>query len=299
MVGSAFVRHTTGRKDVRLLTVPRTVLDLTDRPAVEQFLSRRRPDLVIVAAGRVGGIRANAAEPASFLHENLQIATHLIHGSWKAGVQRLVYLGSSCMYPRDCSQPMRPEQLMTGPLEPTSEPYAVAKWVGLTLCRSYNRQCGTRFMAVIPCTLYGPNDNFDPEEGHVLSALIRRFHEARERGQEEVVLWGSGKPKREFLYVDDLPEAVDRLLQRYEGNDPINIGSGQAISIAELAQEVARVVGFRGRIRWDRSQPDGAPEKRLDSAPLRELGWAPRTDLRSGLGKTYRWFLEQKGCISL
>jgi len=291
LVGAAFVRRWGCRAALDVLTAGRGELDLTDSHAVQAWLARERPDDVIIAAGRVGGIKANATSPADFIYENLMIEANLIHGSWKAGVRRLLNFGSSCMYPRHCPQPMTPELLMTGEVEPTSAPYAVAKWAGLTLCASYHRQYRVRFLTAIPCTVYGPGDSFDPDASHVISALIRKLHQAREQGRRDVTLWGSGAAQREFLYVDDLTEACEILLRDGEGNEPVNIGSDDSCTIRELAERIAEVVGFRGEICWDHSQPDGAPEKRLNSEPMRALGWSPRTDLRTGLEATYHWFL--------
>ncbi|MBI3615665.1 MAG: GDP-L-fucose synthase [Candidatus Omnitrophica bacterium] len=293
LVGSALARRFSGLKEVHLVTAARTEVDLTDPAQVERFLNRERPDAVILAAGKVGGIRANASAPAQFIRENLVIEANLIHGSWNAGVKRLLNFGSGCMYPKACPQPMKPEHLMTGPMEPTSEPYSIAKLAGMVLCSSYNRQYGTRYTTLIPCTVYGPGDSFDPQDSHVLPALLRKFHEAKESGACEVTLWGSGQARREFLYADDLAEACERVLRSDEpSGDPINIGRGESISIQGLAQKVGQVVGFRGEVRWDGSYPDGAPEKRLDSDPIRRMGWSPRTDLLSGLEQTYRWYLQ-------
>jgi nucleoside-diphosphate-sugar epimerase len=277
------------------LLATRAELDLCDQRAVERWLKRQRPDVVIIAAGHVGGIVANASHPADFIYENLMIETNLIHGAWQAGVKRLLNFGSSCMYPRACPQPMTTDLLMTGRLEPTSEPYAIAKWAGVSLSASYHRQHGTQYISTIPCTVYGPADSFDTDASHVLSALIRRFHEALEQGRPEVTLWGSGSARREFLYADDLAEACEVVLEAYHGSEPINIGSGQSRTIHELAELVTEVVGFRGRIQWDPTRPDGAPEKVLDSSYMRQLGWLPRTDLRTGINQTYRWFLEHDG----
>ncbi len=296
-------RRLSGREPWRVVTADRAELDLTDPRSVLEFLNREKPEAVIIAAGRVGGIRANAEYPGEFIYENLMIETNLIHGAWRAGVQRLLNFGSSCMYPKDCPQPMRPEFLMTGGMEPTSEPYAVAKWAGFSLCGAYNRQYGTRYRTAIPCTVYGPGDNFDPETGHVLSALLGRLHQVKEENRPTVVLWGSGKPRREFLYADDLAEACEVLLESHEGKEPVNIGSSEAVSIRDLANLAAEVVGYRGRITWDLSKPDGAPRKEMDSSVIRSLGWKPRTALRDGLAATYRWFLENEGkagrsCVS-
>jgi len=295
LVGSALLRRVQGRPALRVITADRSHLDLTDGPAVETFLKRERPDAVVAAAGRVGGISANSRQPAEFLYDNLMMEMNLLHGSWKAGVKRLLHFGSSCMYPKDCPQPMEPKQLMTGKMESTSEPYAIAKLAGMALCEATNRQYGTRFVSAIPCTIYGPGDNFDLEEGHVLSALLRRLHEGKEEGREEVVLWGSGSPRRQFLYCDDLAEACELLLEKYEGPEPINIGSDSTASIRELAERCAQVVGFRGRLSWDTGRPDGAPEKSLDGSVMQGLGWKPKTDLSEGLRRTYAWFLQQRG----
>lgn len=293
LVGSALARHFSAYPSVKLLTATRTELDLTDSHAVERWMARHRPDACLIAAGRVGGIQANAAHPAEFIYENLMIEANLIHGAWKAGVKRLLNFGSSCMYPKECPQPMKTDDLMTGKMEPTSEPYAVAKWVGFTLCSSYNRQYGTRFLTAIPCTLYGPGDSFDLGQAHVISALIRKLQEAKQRGEHEVTLWGSGRPRREFLYADDLAQGCELLLTKLEEiPNPVNIGPGISHSIREIAQAIAQVVGFRGQIRWDLSKPDGAPEKLLDSSFFRGLNWVPRTDLTTGLERTYRWYLE-------
>lgn len=292
LVGSALARRFSGRQGLRLITAAHSELDLLDGRQVESFLLRERPEAVVLAAGRVGGIQANSARPAQFIYENLLIETHLIHGAWKAGVKRLLNFGSACMYPKECPQPMKPQDLMTGKMEPTSEPYAAAKWAGMILCSSYNRQYGASYVTAIPATVYGPGDNFDPEEGHVLSSLIRKFHEVSSRGERELTLWGSGNARREFIYADDLAEACDLILDGYRGNDPINVGVGESISIRELAGAVAEITGFRGTVAWDRSKPDGPLEKRLDSGPIRSMGWNPRVDFREGLEKTYRWFLQ-------
>lgn len=296
LVGSALCRRWEDRPGLRVITAGRRELDLRDPAKVEEFLGARRPDAVVIAAGTVGGIQANSSRPAEFIYNNLMIEANLIHGAWKAGVRRLLNFGSGCMYPRECPQPMSPEHLMTAAVEPTSEPYAMAKLAGWILCRSYNRQHGTRFVTAIPCTAYGPGDNFDLEGGHVLSALLRRFHEAKEEGKRRVTLWGTGNARREFIYSDDLSEACDLLLERHGGEEPVNIGSGEASSIQELAVAAAQVVGFHGEIEWDPSRPDGAPVKWLDSRAIRALGWRPRTGLREGMEKTYRWFLQSKWC---
>jgi len=303
LVGSACIRQFSGRPGVQLLTAARSALDLTDSRAVHQWMSRQRPDAVILASGRVGGIAANTGHPAEFIYENAMMEVNVIHGAWKVGVKRLLNFGSSCMYPKQCPQPMGVEQLMTGPVEPTSQPYAIAKWLGVSLCASYSRQYGVQFMSAIPATVYGPGDSFDPDAAHVLSALIRKFHDAREQRRRDVTLWGSGSARREFLYADDLAAACEVLLERYEAVTPVNIGSGESCTVRELARLVADVIGFEGEVRWDETRPDGAPAKQLRSEAIRTLGWSPRTVLRDGVEQTYRWFLEhatkESSCASL
>ncbi len=294
LVGSALVRHFSSLGGVELVVSTRSEVDLTDGQRVERFLAKQKPDVVVIAAGKVGGIRANSTYPAEFIYQNLMIEANLIHASWEAGVSRLLNFGSSCMYPKHCPQPMSPEFLMTGRVEPTSEPYAIAKLVGLSLCASYNRQYGTSYITVIPCTVYGPGDNFDPEYGHVISALIRKFHEAHTKRAKEVVLWGTGEAWREFLYVDDLSRACEILLGSFNGSEPVNVGSGESCTVRELALLIAEITGFAGEIHWDSSGPDGAQEKLLTSQVVRDLGWSPRIDLRTGLELTYRWFLENQ-----
>ncbi|MBI2360373.1 MAG: GDP-L-fucose synthase [Deltaproteobacteria bacterium] len=291
LVGSALVRRFSRLEGIELVTAARAELDLTDGKAVESFLQKARPDIVIVAAGRVGGILANSLYPAEFVYENLMIQANLIHGSWKAGVGRLLNFGSSCMYPRESRQPMSPDQLLSGQLEPTSEPYAIAKLAGLSLGSSYNRQYGANYITAIPCNLYGPGDAFEPTYSHVIAALILKFHKARIEGASSVEVWGDGRARREFLYVDDLAEACELLLLSYDRSEPINIGSGQFSTVGELAQAIAAAVGYEGEIRWDRSRPAGAPEKLLDSSAVKALGWSPRTDLCAGLKQAYAWFL--------
>lgn len=292
LVGSALFRHLSRLEGVELIRAARSEMDLTDARAVEKFLQGVKPDIVINAAGKVGGILANSLYPAEFIYENLAIETNLIHCSWKAGVKRLLNFGSACMYPKDCRQPMSPDSLMTGKMEPTSEPYALAKLTGLSLCSSYNRQYGTSYITAIPCNLYGPGDSFDPAYAHVVPALISKFFKAREEKTERVTLWGDGGAAREFLYVDDLAGACELMLRCYEGPNPVNIGSGEAHTVCEIAGLVAELVGFEGEICWDTSGPEGAREKLLDSSEMRALGWLPPTDLRAGLEQTFRWFLE-------
>lgn len=292
LVGSALVRRFSRLEGVDLVTAPRAELDLMQSQAVESFLRSVKPDVVIVAAGRVGGILANSLYPADFIYDNLLIQANLIHGAWKAGVKRLLNFGSGCMYPKECRQPMSPELLLTGKLEPTSEPYAMAKLAGLSLCASYNRQHGTAYITLVPCNVYGPGDSFDPTESHVIAALLLRFHKARQARLKCLEVWGDGRAQREFLYVDDLAEACELLLGSYEDSEPVNVGSGEFFTVRELAQAIADVVGYEGEIRWDTSRPAGAPAKLLDSSAARALGWSPRTDLRTGLRQTYAWFLE-------
>lgn len=304
MVGSAILRQLESRKKygtaINLLTCDHAELDLTEQSAVRTYLQAERPDIVILAAARVGGIYANNTYPAEFIYDNLMIEANVIHQAFEAGVRRLLFLGSSCIYPRDASQPMSEQALLTGPLEPTNEPYAIAKIAGIKLCESYNRQYGTDYRSVMPTNLYGPGDNFHPENSHVLPALIRRIHEAKQTGAAEVVIWGSGSPRREFLHVDDMANAslfVLNLEQKaYEANtEPmvshINVGCGEDISILSLAHLVAEVIGFRGDIITDLSKPDGALRKLMDVSRLKSLGWKPQMVLRQGIADTYGWFL--------
>lgn len=293
LVGSALVRRLDREGFSRVVTRTRQELDLTDRHAVVRFFEEERPEYVFLAAARVGGIWANATRPAEFIAENLAIALNVIDAAYRSGVKKLLYLGSSCIYPKFAPQPIREEFLLTGKLEPTNEAYAVAKIAGIELCRAYNRQYGTRFISVMPTNLYGPDDNFDLETSHVLPALIRKFHEAKEAGALEVVVWGTGSPRREFLHVDDLADACVFLMRRYEGSEILNIGWGVDISIAELAELVREVVGYRGRIRFDPSKPDGTPRKLLDVSRLKALGWRPRIGLREGIEQTYAWYLKE------
>ena len=293
MVGSACVRRLE-REGSILLTAGREVLDLTRQAAVEAWMEQARPEVVVVAAAKVGGILANASYPADFLHENLMIEANLIHAAHRVGVAKLLFLGSSCIYPREAPQPIPEDALLTGPLEPTNEWYAIAKIAGIKLCQAYRRQHGCDFISAMPCNLYGPNDYFHPERSHVIPALIRRFHEAARRGDAEVVCWGTGRPRREFLHVDDLADACVFLLRRYSDAAHVNVGTGSDISIADLAATVARVTGFSGRIAWDTAKPDGTMLKRMDTARLAALGWTPRIGFEQGLAETYRWFLAQE-----
>ena len=287
MVGSALVRRLREGGYDNLLLRSRAELDLLDQAAVFAFLAEHQPRYVFIAAAKVGGIRANNEQRADFLYENLQIAANLIHGAHRAGIQRLMFLASNCIYPRDCVQPMPESALLTGPLEPTNEPYAIAKIAGLKLCESYQRQHGRDYVTVMPASLYGPNDNYTPGASHVLPALLRRAHEAHERGDAELVVWGSGTPRREFVYVDDLAQACVMLAQTGYAGAPLNIGCGEDLSIRELAEAVVETVGFRGRLVFDAGKPDGMPRKLLDSSRIRALGWQPTVELRDGLRRAY------------
>ena len=283
MVGSAIVRWLGTAGFTNLVTRTHAELDLLDQRAVTEFVAAERPDYIVIAAAKVGGIQANNQFRADFIYQNLMIEANLIHAAHLAGVQRLMLLGSSCIYPRDCPQPIREDYLLTGPLEPTNEPYAIAKIAGIKLCESYNRQHGRQYICAMPTNLYGPNDNYDLATSHVLPALLRKAHEARERGDAECVVWGSGTPRREFLYVDDLADAVVHLMARDYDGALVNIGTGEDVTIRELAETVMQVVGFEGRIVFDRSQPDGTPRKLLDVSRLAALGWRARTGLRDGI----------------
>jgi len=291
MVGSAILRRLQAAGYEHLLTRTRSELDLLDQQAVRAFLAQERPEYLFIAAARVGGIQANNTYRADFLYENLQIQNNLIQGAHAAGVQRLMFLGSSCIYPRDCPQPIREDYLLTGPLEATNEPYAIAKIAGIKLCENFNRQYGRQYVSVMPTNLYGPNDNYDLANSHVLPALIRKAHEARERGDAEYVVWGSGTPRREFLYVDDLADACVHLMEAGYDGPLVNVGTGEDVTIRELAETVMEVVGFAGRIVFDATKPDGTPRKLLDVSRLAGLGWRARTGLRDGIRQAYAEFL--------
>ena len=287
MVGSAIVRRLEAGGYGNLLLVGREKLDLLDQRSVQDFLCTERPDYVFLAAARVGGIAANNKLRAQFLHENLAIASHVIHGAHLAGVDRLMFLGSSCIYPRDCAQPIREEYLLTGPLEPTNEPYAIAKIAGIKLCEAYNAQYGRRYVCVMPTNLYGPNDNYDLETSHVLPALIRKAHRAKLQGDAELRVWGTGTPRREFLHVDDLADACVHLFEQGYCGPLVNVGTGQDVTIRELAEIVLRVVGAQARLRFDTTRPDGTPRKLLDVSRLHGLGWSHRIALEEGVRHTY------------
>ncbi len=287
MVGSALVRRLQAGGFTNLLTRSHAELDLLDQRLVHAFLAEQQPDYIFIAAAKVGGIQANNQYRADFLYQNLQIQNNLIHGAHLAEVQRLMFLGSSCIYPRDCPQPIKEEYLLSGPLEPSNEPYAIAKIAGIKLCESYNRQHGRQYVSVMPTNLYGPGDNYDLATSHVLPALIRKAHEAKQRGDSEYVVWGTGTPRREFLYVDDLADACAHLMERGYDGPLVNIGTGQDVTIQELAETVMQVVGFQGRIVFDSSKPDGTPRKLLDVSRLNGLGWAAQTTLRDGIRRAY------------
>ena len=291
MVGSALVRRLEQAGYGNILVRTHAELDLLNQAATETFLKQEKPDFIFMAAALVGGIQANNSFRADFIYRNLMVEANMIHGAWLAGVQRLCFLGSSCIYPRDCPQPIKEDYLLTGPLEPTNEPYAVAKIAGIKLCESYNRQYGTQYFSVMPTNLYGPDDHYDLANSHVLPALIRKAHEARQRGDRELVVWGSGRPRREFLYVDDLADACVFLMQQGVAEGIFNIGAGADVSIRELAETVMDVIGFPGRIVFDASKPDGTPRKLLDVSRLRDIGWQARTPLREGIALAYRDFV--------
>jgi len=297
MVGSAIARRLQADGATHLLLRSRTELDLTDQAAVEAFFAAEKPEYVFLAAAKVGGIHANNAYPAEFLRDNLAIQTNVIHSAWKHGAARLCFLGSSCIYPKLAPQPLREEYLLTGPLEPTNEWYAVAKIAGIKMCQAYRRQYRFDAISLMPTNLYGPGDNFHPDNSHVLPALIRRLHEAKERGDASVAIWGTGTPRREFLHVDDLADACVFLMRGYSGEGIVNVGTGSDVSILELARLVAQVVGYAGETRTDPSRPDGTPRKLLDVSRLEAMGWKARVGLREGVESTYTWFLEHLAAV--
>jgi GDP-L-fucose synthase len=291
MAGSAIVRRLE-TEGCELLAVPRSGLDLRSQAAVEAWLDREQPHAVFLAAAKVGGIHANSTFPADFLYGNLVIETNVIHAAYRAGVEKLLFLGSSCIYPRTAEQPMREEMLLTGPFEPTNEWYAMAKVAGLKLCQAYRKQHGCDFISIMPTNLFGPGDNFHPENSHVPAALLQRFHDARLTGANSVTVWGTGTPRREFLYVDDMADACVFLMKNYSGEGHINAGTGTDITIAEFADAVKRTVGYEGDIVFDTSRPDGMPRKVMDITRIRAMGWAPTTPLDEALRRYYRWFLD-------
>ncbi len=295
MVGRALVRRL-AREPVTVLVAGRRELDLTDAAAVDAWMRANRPDVVIIAAAKVGGILANKTYPVDFLEQNLLIQTHLMRSAHHVDVERLLFLGSSCIYPRECPQPIREEYLLTGPLEPTNDAYALAKIAGVRLVRAYREQHGRRWIAAMPTNLYGPFDNFDLETSHVLPALIRRFDEAARAGAPSITIWGTGKPRREFLHVDDLADACAHLLQAYDEPIAINVGCGSDLTIEALARTIAQVTGFAGELDFDTSKPDGTPRKLLDTSRLAATGWQPRIDLEDGIARTHAWFREHGLC---
>ena len=296
MVGSACVRRLE-REGCEIVVAARDRVDLTDQAATEEFIAEARPEVVVVAAAKVGGILANNASPASFLYENLMIEANLIHAAWRVGVAKLLFLGSSCIYPREAPQPIVENALLTGPLELTNEWYAVAKIAGIKLCQAYRRQYGCDFISAMPCNLYGPNDNFHPDNSHVIPGMMRRFDEARRRGDDSVTCWGTGRPRREFLHVDDLAEACAFLLRHYSAEGHVNVGTGGDISVAELAEAIRRVTGFGGAIAWDSDKPDGTLLKRMDTTLINRMGWQPRIPFERGLAETYAWFTAQNNLV--
>lgn len=295
LVGSALVRALEKRGYRNLLVRTRNELDLLDQKAVGRFFERERPEYVFLAAAKVGGIMANKTHPAEFIRQNLEIAGNVIHSAYLHGTRKLLFLGSSCIYPKFSPQPIKEEYLLSGPLEPTNKAYAVAKIAGIAMCQSYNEQYGTNFISVMPTNLYGPGDNFDPENSHVLPGMIRKFHEAKKSGLPSVVLWGTGLPRREFLHVNDLAAACLFLMKRYNDGDIVNIGTGADLSIKVLAEKIRKIVGYNGNIVWDASKPDGTPRKLLNVKKLHKLGWKHTVDLDKGIRSTYAWYLANHG----
>jgi len=294
LVGSAIMRRLAVDGCTQLLTAGRDQLDLTDQAAVEAFFQAERPDYVFLAAAKVGGIHANETYPAEFIRDNLIVQTNVIHSAWRAGVKKLCFLGSSCIYPKLAAQPMTESALLTGPLEPTNEWYAIAKIAGIKMCQAYRRQYGFDAISLMPTNLYGPGDNFDLQSSHVLPALLRKFHEAKLANAPQVVMWGTGSPRREFLHVDDMADAAVFLMQHYSDEGIVNVGVGEDLTIREMAQMVSEVVGYQGIIVNDTSKPDGTPRKLLDVSRLRGLGWQARKPLNEGIAETYQWFLQHQ-----
>lgn len=295
LVGSAIHRLLSERGYSNLITRSHAELDLTDQNAVRSFFETEKPEYVFLSAAKVGGIQANNTYPAEFIYQNLAIQNNVIHSSYRVGVKKLCFLGSSCIYPKMAPQPMKEDYLLSGKLEPTNEPYAVAKIAGMEMVKSYNRQYGTDFISVMPTNLYGPNDNFDLQNSHVLPALIRKFVEAKESGSSSVVLWGTGTPKREFLYVDDMADACIYLMEHYTGNDFVNIGTGEDVTILEVATMIKEIVGFDGALEFDSTKPDGTPRKLLDVSRIHSLGWKSKVPLREGLQRSIDWYRANRG----
>lgn len=292
LVGSAIVRHLQAEGHTNIITRTRAELDLTNQEQVNQFFATVGPEFVFLAAAKVGGILANNTYPADFIRDNLAIQWNVIDAAHRHGVKKLIFLGSSCIYPKLCPQPIKEEYLLTGPLEPTNDAYAIAKIAGIRMCQAYNNQYGTNFISVMPTNLFGPEDNFDLQTSHVLPALIRKFHEAKVNGSPNLVVWGTGSPRREFLHVDDLAHALAYLMDRCDGSEIINIGVGEDLTISELAELIRDVVGYDGEIVYDTSKPDGTPRKLLDVSRLEQTGWRPRISLREGITRTYQWYLD-------
>lgn len=292
LVGSSFVRYLTSDGYANLITCPHSELDLTDQSRVKDFLLTEQPEYVILAAGKVGGIMANSTYPGEFIYNNLQILANVIHYSWLANVRKLLLIGSSCIYPKECPQPMSEDMLLSGPLESTSEPFAIAKIAAIRMCQSYNRQYGTNFICLVSTNLYGSGDDFNPETSHLVPGLISKFHEAKLSGGLSVTLWGTGTPRREFMHVDDLSSAGVFLLKNYGSSEIINVGVGEDMSVREFAELISEIVGFDGGILFDKTKPDGAPRKLLDNTKIRRLGWFPTIDLKTGIEATYHWYEE-------
>ncbi|MCK9418600.1 MAG: GDP-L-fucose synthase [Nitrospirae bacterium] len=298
MVGSAIVRRLKTEGYGGIIGRTRKELDLLDQKAVASFFDQERPEYVFLAAAKVGGIRANTLYKADFIYENLEVQNNVIHAAWRSGVKKLLFLGSSCIYPRLCPQPIREDYFLSGPLEETNDAYAISKIAGIKMCQSFNAQYQTNFISVMPTNLYGPNDNFELQNSHVLPALIRKFHDAKIAGDREVVVWGTGSAKREFLHVDDLADAVVYLMSTYDGSDIVNIGTGEDLSIKELAELIKKLIGYDGAVTWDTSKPDGTPRKLLDVTRLHQLGWKHRYSLPEGLRMTIDWFVKNRGKIT-
>ena len=294
LVGSAIVRNLEAQGYTKIVKKELDELDLTNQLATADFFAKEKPDYVFLAAAKVGGIKANEDYQAEFIFQNLQIQNNVIHNAYLSGVKKLLFLGSSCIYPRDCPQPIKEEYFMTGPLEKTNDAYAIAKIAGIRMCRAYNKQYGTKFIAVMPTNLYGPGDNFDLNSSHVLPALLRKFHDAKVNNAKEVVMWGTGTPKREFLHVDDLADAVVFLMNNYAESEIVNIGAGEDLSIRELAEIIKKIIGFEGTIVNDTTKPDGTPRKLMDVSRLHSLGWHHKISLENGIKMTYEWFLKNK-----
>jgi GDP-L-fucose synthase len=297
LVGSAIVRRLARERDLQIQTATREQLDLRDQAAVNYWFKANRPEYVYLVAGTVGGIIANSTRPAEFIYDNMLIHATVVHAAHQYGAKKLLYLGSSCIYPRHAPQPMTESALLSGALEPTNESYAIAKIAGIKLCQAYRRQYGSNFVSAMPTNLYGPNDNFDLVSSHVLPAMIRKFHEAKEAGTREVVIWGTGTPRREFLHVDDLADACVFLMERYDGEEHVNVGTGEDLSIRELAETIRAIVYPEAALTFDTSKPDGMPRKLLDVSRLHALGWRHRIGLQQGIADTYRWFLDHQGSL--